>query len=95
MCPRDPKPLSEGRQVLINLDYEKLAKLICEDLRQHPVSWEWLSPGQLASYIAVPERTLEEWRRYGKGPKFVKLGKHIRYRLRDVDRWAEEQTHEA
>lgn len=81
--------------MVINLDYEKLAKLIAEDLRQRPVSWEWLSPEQLASYIDVPERTLEEWRRKGTGPRCVRIGKHVRYRLRDVDAWMEEHSRDA
>jgi len=75
--------------VNIVLDYEKLAKLIAEDLRQRPVSWEWLSPEQVSSYIGYPVKTLEEWRRKGAGPRFVRIGKHCRYRLRDVDAWME------
>lgn len=75
----------------VNLDYDKIAKLIVAELHRHPVSWAWLSPGQLASYIDISERTLEEWRRKGIGPRFVRIGKHVRYKLADVDAYLDQE----
>lgn len=64
------------------LDYEKLARLISIDLRP-----KWLSPAQAAIYTGLPMRTLEQYRTEKKGPKFSRVGKHVRYNSRDVDNW--------
>jgi hypothetical protein len=39
----------------------------------------------------VSERTLQRWRLEGVGPKFLKLGRLVRYRKSDLDRWADAQ----
>jgi hypothetical protein len=44
------------------------------------------SPG-LSEIIDVPQRTLDQWAYLGKGPAFIKIGKHRRYRPEDVDAW--------
>jgi predicted site-specific integrase-resolvase len=35
----------------------------------------------------VSERTLEAWRWRGKGPKFLRIGGRIRYRLEDIEQF--------
>lgn len=35
--------------------------------------------------------TLEVWRSLGRGPRYLKLGRSVRYRKRDVERWLAEQ----
>ncbi len=39
----------------------------------------------------VSERTLQRWRLEGVGPKFLKLGRLVRYRQSDLDRWVDAQ----
>ena len=39
----------------------------------------------------VSERTLQRWRLEGIGPKFLKLGRLVRYRQSDLDRWVDAQ----
>jgi predicted site-specific integrase-resolvase len=34
-------------------------------------------------------RTLEDWRLDGKGPKFIRPGGKVRYRLADIEAWEE------
>jgi len=34
--------------------------------------------------LATPPKTLEDWRVKGKGPKYVKLGRAVRYRESDI-----------
>jgi predicted DNA-binding transcriptional regulator AlpA len=46
-----------------------------------------LTQRQCAEALALSERTLERFRVSGVGPKFVRMGKSIRYRLSDVDAW--------
>lgn len=47
---------------------------------------------QLAEKIGSTVGTLAYWRYMGKGPKFLKLGHSVRYRLADIDAWLTEQT---
>jgi excisionase family DNA binding protein len=50
-----------------------------------------LSPRQLASYLNVSVATVYDWRHRRCGPPGFRIGKHVRYRRSDVDRWIEEQ----
>ncbi|MFK4790057.1 helix-turn-helix domain-containing protein [Microbacterium sp. ZW T5_56] len=48
---------------------------------------------QLAEYLQIPVRTLEDWRspRRKTGPRWIRLGKRIQYRRATVDAWLESQ----
>jgi Helix-turn-helix domain len=44
-----------------------------------------------AVYLDVSKRTLEEWRRAGRGPQFIKIGKKIvRYEIAELDKFVAE-----
>jgi excisionase family DNA binding protein len=47
---------------------------------------------QLAEYLAIHPVTLTHWRLAGKGPRYVKVGGHYRYRSSDVERWLDESA---
>jgi predicted DNA-binding transcriptional regulator AlpA len=55
-----------------------------------------LSNRQAAARLGVQPQTLRKWRLEGRGPVFVRLGKHLRsrvgYRASDVESWLEERT---
>lgn len=44
-------------------------------------------PTEVAELLGVPVATLANWRCAGKGPPFLKIGRHVRYRPGDVDAW--------
>jgi hypothetical protein len=46
-----------------------------------------ITPEQLASFLAIPMKTLSRWRSDDKGPDFTRLGKYVRYDADDVARW--------
>jgi excisionase family DNA binding protein len=46
-----------------------------------------LTVGELAGYLNVPVATLYAWRHRRQGPPGFKAGRHLRYRLSDVERW--------
>lgn len=52
------------------------------------------STEQVASYLQVSPRTLDDWAYRGTGPHFSKVGKHRRYRWSDVEKWLESQSSE-
>lgn len=42
---------------------------------------------ELSESLQIPVATLYRWRSRGEGPQGIRLGRHLRYRLGDVDRW--------
>ena len=50
-----------------------------------------LRPDELASLLGIPLATIYRWRRRGDGPCGIRLGRQVRYRREDVERWLDEQ----
>jgi excisionase family DNA binding protein len=53
-----------------------------------------LTVKELAEYLAVPLGTIYGWRYRGIGPVGFRVGRHVRFRLSDVERWIEAQLEE-
>lgn len=51
-----------------------------------------LTVEETAQVLCVSVKTLEAWRRLGKGPVFVKLGRSVRYTMRALDQFTLERT---
>jgi excisionase family DNA binding protein len=49
---------------------------------------------QVSEYLGVPPGTVDAWRTRGGGPRFSRVGRHVRYRWADVDRWLDQQANE-
>jgi hypothetical protein len=47
---------------------------------------------ELARRASVSIAVLRKWRREGKGPRFLKLGRLVRYLFGDVHAWMEEHA---
>ena len=52
-----------------------------------------LNKYDLHEWLGVKLSTLREWRQTGKGPKYIKLNRLVRYKKADVDRWIDEESH--
>ena len=50
-----------------------------------------LNQVQLSDRLNVSPRTVERWRWAGGGPKFLKLGNRVVYRLEDIEEFESEQ----
>ena len=48
---------------------------------------ECLTNDQTAAWLNIAPGVLHNWRRQGRGPAFIKVGRFIRYRRADVDAW--------
>ncbi len=46
-----------------------------------------LSTEQAAEYCGSTSSTLEKYRVYGGGARFIKLGRLVKYDVRDLDEW--------
>lgn len=51
-----------------------------------------IAPGEAARRLGIRETTLANLRWLGKGPRFVKIGARVRYRLCDLEDFLQEQT---
>jgi excisionase family DNA binding protein len=61
-----------------------------DDQKDHPSGLERLmSPLDIARFLGVPLRTIYRWRSRGEGPRGYRVGRHVRYRARDVEHWLE------
>jgi len=46
---------------------------------------------EVADYLGVPVRTLDDWAYRRVGPPFRKVGRHRRYRWSEIEKWLDEQ----
>ena len=49
----------------------------------------YLDTRAAAAHLGLSPRTLDRYRVSGEGPAFYKLGTRVRYRLADLEAWAE------
>ncbi len=50
-----------------------------------------LSPAEVSEWLGVPIATLYAWKYRGDGPAALRVGRHLRYRRGDVERWLDGQ----
>ncbi|MDF1602200.1 helix-turn-helix domain-containing protein [Nocardioides sp. YIM 152315] len=50
-----------------------------------------LSIEDLAEYLGVPIATIYDWRVDGKGPRGIRVGRHVKFTTGDVLAWIETQ----
>jgi hypothetical protein len=51
-----------------------------------------LDEREAADYLRASPHTLRGWRCKGGGPRFVKVGRKVVYRVADLDAWMTERT---
>ncbi|MCX5513366.1 excisionase [Kaistia algarum] len=51
-----------------------------------------LRPEEAAQELQNTAGTLAKWRMQSVGPKFVRVGRSIRYRKSDIERWLQSRT---
>lgn len=50
---------------------------------------------EVAEFLGIPVRTLDQWAYTGTGPRFSKVGRYRRYRWSDVENWLDRQSRAA
>lgn len=53
-----------------------------------------LTPQQFADRVGISVNTANCWRNLKRGPRFIKIGKSVRYSEEDIMEWLEQQTRE-
>ena len=52
---------------------------------------QWLTRGEVAQRLRVPEKTLAMWASGKKGPPYAIFGRHARYRMSQLIDWENAQ----
>ena len=51
-----------------------------------------LDKNAAAKEVGCAPRTLDNWRSQGRGPRFIRVGRLVRYRLEDLEAYLESRT---
>lgn len=51
-----------------------------------------LSFAEIAERLNIPLRSLYQYNKEGRGPRTVRLGRHLRVSPEELDNWLKEQT---
>jgi predicted DNA-binding transcriptional regulator AlpA len=49
----------------------------------------FLNTDQAAFYVGLSRQALEKMRRQGRGPRFRKHGRYVRYHISDLEAWSD------
>lgn len=52
-----------------------------------------LKTSEVAEYLGMSAKTLKVYRTDGLSPAFVKIGRMVRYRLSDVNKWRDSRVY--
>ena len=52
----------------------------------------FLNTDHAAHYLGLSRQALEKMRRQGRGPRYRKHGRYVRYHIADLDAWSEERS---
>ena len=53
---------------------------------------ELMTLQEAAAFLRLPDKTLYTWRAKGVGPRGYRVGKHVRYRLEEIESWLSERA---
>ncbi len=52
----------------------------------------WLDTPSAARYLGFADNTLRVWRHEGRGPRYHKVGRHVRYHRDSLDAFVTDET---
>lgn len=52
-----------------------------------PPPQRFYSTDELAAVLGVSQYTVRHWRQQGTGPKAIKVGRHVKYPVAEVEAW--------
>jgi predicted DNA-binding transcriptional regulator AlpA len=54
---------------------------------QSAISRSLLNEREVAKLISISLASVRRWRLFSQGPRFLKIGSSVRYRVEDVEAW--------
>lgn len=74
------------------VEYQSASSAARAALEMRVLLQHFLTAQELADYVGVPLSTVYRWRRVNSGPVGVRIGKHLRFRISDVETWVEQSV---
>jgi predicted DNA-binding transcriptional regulator AlpA len=65
------------------------------DDRKTPPTPQLVKEDAAADMLGTTVRTLQDWRLTGRGPRYAKLGRAVRYDLADIRSWLESRKYQS
>ncbi|CAN5268611.1 hypothetical protein BH23ACT9_BH23ACT9_14710 [soil metagenome] len=59
---------------------------------ERPMDDPLLTLQEVAADLRVPLATLYQWRHRGEGPRGIRVGRHVRVRASELERWLDAQA---
>ncbi|MEV1173568.1 helix-turn-helix domain-containing protein [Nonomuraea sp. NPDC049784] len=81
--------MQQLRQVRHNGKWRQVLRKSAGDREGGSVADKHLTPEQLAERVGVPVSTVYQWNSRGGGPRFMRIGRYVRYKVIDVQAWEE------
>lgn len=72
-------------------EMEAIEAIVAEAMKEER---KLITPEELAEELIIPVATLYQWRLTNTGPKALKVGRHLRYRRKDIDAWLDRLAEE-
>ena len=60
-----------------------------------PAPRRLLTLQEVAEYLQIPAKTLYAWRHKSEGPEGIRVGRHVRYRPEEIERWLDDRDRTA
>jgi excisionase family DNA binding protein len=83
---------ANGLAALVNDLIQRMAALEAAQPPPAPPTSSLIREKEAAQYLGVRVPTLANWRHYGKGPNYRKVGRSCLYSHDDLDAWLDAQT---
>ena len=61
------------------------------NIKEDVLEGRLLKPRETAAYLGSSVSALSQYRALGIGPLYFKIGKMVRYRISDIDKWLEDK----
>jgi Helix-turn-helix domain len=71
------------------------ASLVSKERKMTPLLSDYMTRAQLAKALKRNTRTIDNWRKEGKGPAPTFIGRHILYRREAIETWLRAQERRA
>ena len=69
-----------------DVDVNSAATVETQNRVMEPID-QLLTVEELADYLGVPVATIYAWRYHRQGPPGFRVGRHLRFRRSDIERW--------
>lgn len=85
-----------GPSIALGLSRTGASHLVCMETTTHPTTHPRTALGsvltlsELASQLGVTLQTLYDLRSQGRGPRGFRVGRELRFRVREVEAWLEQ-----